>query len=159
MCASERVGSSFHGGAKQTALVVTFVIIITKGYKLRLHRAVNTSQSSQGVILMYCVFKKSVTNFRSTNSIRYELAFVSVAQYNTASYKLLNSVNHLVVENKLIIAQGNSAIIKESTKLERVSVNFMLFFVYWEHCTTKLNRQGVSVLYIQFIDISSDRVI
>jgi hypothetical protein len=35
----------------------------------------------------------------------------------------------------------------------------MLFFVYWEQCTTNLNREGVSVLYIQFIDINSDRVI
>ena len=56
-----------HGGAKQAACVVTFVIIIKKGYKLGLHRAVNTSQSSQGVIWMYCIInKQSVTNFRST---------------------------------------------------------------------------------------------
>jgi len=40
---------------------------------------------------MYCVVnKQSVTNFRSTNSARYELACASVAQYNTLSQNLLN---------------------------------------------------------------------
>ena len=60
--------------------------------------AVYTSQSSQGVIWLYCIInKQSVTNLRSTNSVRYELACVSVEQYNIASYNLLNSVNILVL--------------------------------------------------------------
>jgi len=69
-------------GAKQATCAVIFVIIITKGYKLGLHTAVNTSQSSKGVIWMYCIInKQSFSNLRSTNSVRYELACVSVVQY------------------------------------------------------------------------------
>ena len=52
VCASpsESVAASW-GGAKQTVrVVVTSVIIITKGYKFGLYSAVKTSQSSQGVI-------------------------------------------------------------------------------------------------------------
>ena len=64
---------------------------------------------------MYCVINKyGVTNFRSTNSGQYELACASVAQYNTSSYNLLKSVNILVLLHKLIIAQGNLAIVSYS---------------------------------------------
>jgi len=92
--------------------VVTFVIIITKCYKFELHRAVNTSQSSQEVILMYCfINKQGVINFRSMDTVHYELACANVAQCNTPSYSLLKSVNILVLLDKPIIAQGNIAIV------------------------------------------------
>ena len=83
---SEWAGSSFVGEPTNSAcryICNTY----NKGYTFRLHRAVNTSHSSQGVICMYCVInKKGVINFRSLNSVQYELACTSVAQYSTSSY-------------------------------------------------------------------------
>jgi len=74
------------------------MVFITKGYKF-----------GTAVNLMYCVINnnKVLLILVQRRALDTKLACVSVAQYNTTT---LNSVNNLVLYDKLIIAQGISVI-------------------------------------------------